>query len=292
MILDLKSVRLFILSAEYGSLTRAAEAAGTVQPVASQRLKALEQVLGYKLLDRSPRFVRLTDPGLTFLTKARILMAAHEDALAFQRRKPLQLSIGVSDHALGAFLEVVLARLRAVLPQDSIVKVWLGQSQEVRALYEQGAVDVAIIRREGSTGDGEYLGSDPVEWVAPVGWQASGRPIPLVTLPPPCGVRAVAIKSLERAGLQWRDAFVGGSCLALAAAVRGGLGVAPLGRMGGGHSPGLSPVQCLPPLPSSKVLMLTRASAPGQADAARALAASVREILGRPMIDMGLNKRR
>jgi DNA-binding transcriptional LysR family regulator len=35
MVLDLESVRLFVLAAEFGNLTRAAEAAGTVQPVVS-----------------------------------------------------------------------------------------------------------------------------------------------------------------------------------------------------------------------------------------------------------------
>ena len=40
--LDLESVRLFVLALEFGNLTRAAEAAGTVQPAVSARLKALE----------------------------------------------------------------------------------------------------------------------------------------------------------------------------------------------------------------------------------------------------------
>ncbi|MBP0651994.1 LysR family transcriptional regulator, partial [Mycobacterium tuberculosis] len=65
--LDLESVRLFVLAAEYGNLTRAAEAAGTVQPVVSQRLKALEARLDRKLIDRTPRYVRLTADGAVFL---------------------------------------------------------------------------------------------------------------------------------------------------------------------------------------------------------------------------------
>jgi len=50
MMLDLESIRLFVLTADLGSLTRAAEAAGTVQPVVSQRLRLLEERLGCRML--------------------------------------------------------------------------------------------------------------------------------------------------------------------------------------------------------------------------------------------------
>ncbi|MBM0207215.1 LysR family transcriptional regulator [Micromonospora sp. STR1s_5] len=69
MMLDLASVRLFILAVEFGNLTRAAQAAGTVQPVVSARLKGLEAALGRKLLERTPRYVRPTEDGLAFLAK-------------------------------------------------------------------------------------------------------------------------------------------------------------------------------------------------------------------------------
>jgi len=82
-VLDLESVRLFVLAAEFGNLTRAAEAAGTVQPVVSQRLKALEAALGRRLLERTPRFVRPTPDGTAFLDRARALLAAHDQAVRF-----------------------------------------------------------------------------------------------------------------------------------------------------------------------------------------------------------------
>ena len=80
MMLDLESVRLFVLTVEYGNLTRAAEAAGTVQPVVSQRIRSLEAMVGQKLLDRSPRLVRLTEAGAVFLGHERSFLAAHQRA--------------------------------------------------------------------------------------------------------------------------------------------------------------------------------------------------------------------
>ena len=63
--IDLESVRLFILSVELGSLTKAAEAAGTVQPVVSQKLKTLEQRIGRRLIDRTPLHASPTEHQAT-----------------------------------------------------------------------------------------------------------------------------------------------------------------------------------------------------------------------------------
>ncbi|NDW05021.1 LysR family transcriptional regulator [Jiella pacifica] len=282
MALDLESVRLFVLAAEYGNLTRAAEAAGTVQPVVSQRIKSLEAALGKRLLDRGPRHVRLTEAGTAFIDPARRLLAAHEAALRWDDDQPPALALGISDHALGTAFEGLLRRLQSTLPARTPITVRLGQSGDIRHLYEGGSIDLAIIRREANTGEGEVLGEDPLAWHAPEGWAMPDGPIPVISLPPPCGVRAVAAKALDRAGLPWREAFVGGSCLALAAAVRAGLGVAPLGRMVGGDLPAANVAWGLPALPASQIVMLARTATPAQAIAARALAASVRETLKHP----------
>jgi DNA-binding transcriptional LysR family regulator len=282
MMLDLDSVRLFVMTAEYGNLTRAAEAAGTAQPVVSQRIKSLEAALGRRLLDRSPRFVRLTDAGAAFLERARHLLAAHDAALTPDPAEPPTVALGVSDHALGLSFDIVLRRLRMVLPPQTSIMVRVGLSQEIRDLFETGVVDLAVVRREGASAEGEVLGEDALDWRAPLGWAPPDGPLPLVTLPPPCGVRAVALKALDRAGLPWREAFVGGSCLALAAAVRGGLGVAPLGRMVARSLPECGVLQGLPPLPKSQIVMLARTPNTSVTLAARALAASVRDLLRDP----------
>lgn len=281
--LDLESVRLFVLTAEYGNLTRAAEAAGTVQPVVSTRIKALEATLGRKLLERTPRYVRLTAEGARFLERARKLLLAHDHAAAPSHAEAPRIAIGVSDHALGVTFDTVLRRIGAALPQDASFSVRLGQSAQIRESFEAGDVDLAVIRREsGGATDGEVLGEDPLTWRASPDLNLSHGVVPLVSLPPPCGVRAVATQALDQAGLAWRDAFVGGSCLALVAAARAGLGVVALGRMIGSglaETPGVSE---LPRLSASQIVMLARTPGPAEAAAARALAASVRETLLHP----------
>ncbi len=278
--LDLASVRLFILAVEFGNLTRAAEAAGTVQPVVSARLKGLETTLGRKLLERTPRFVRPTEDGLAFLAKARALMAAHDEAARFDEGPRTRFTIGASDHALGAGLEHVIRHVRAALPPRSAIELRIGLSQHVRALFDDGELDAVIVRREAGGADGEVLGTDPLGWrSADEGVMAPDLAVPLVTLEAPCGVRAMAIRRLEAVHRPWRAAFVGGSCTALLAAVRAGLGVAPMGAVASGGMSDVGPRFGLPDLPPSEIVMFARTSSSAASAAARALELAVRTMM-------------
>lgn len=278
--LDLVSVRLFVLAVEFGNLTRAAEAAGTVQPVVSARIKALEAVLGRKLLERTPRFVRPTEDGAAFLVKARALIAAHDDAARFDDAPKIRFAIGASDHALGAGLEPVIRHVRAALPPRSAIELRLGMSQHVRGLFDGGELDAVIIRREMGGGDGEVLGTDPLGWRGlDDDLPGLDDAVPLVTLGPPCGVRAAAIRHLDAANRPWRESFVGGSCGALLAAVKAGLGLAPMGAVASGRLGDAGPRLGLPALPASEIVMFVRTGSPAARAAARALEVAVQVML-------------
>lgn len=277
--LDLTSIRLFILAVEFGNLTRAAEAAGTVQPVVSARIKGLEGAVGRKLLERTPRFVRPTADGVAFLAKARALMAAHDEATRFDGEPRARFAMGVSDHAIGAGLEHVIRHVRAALPSGSAIELRLGMSQHVRALFDDGELDAVIIRREAGGSEGEVLGTDPLGWRSAAEHADPDGAVPLVTLGPPCGVRAAAIRQLDAAHHPWREAFVGGSCTALIAAVRAGLGVAPMGAVASGRMGDAGPRLGLPALAPSEIVMFARTGSPASAAAARGLEGAVRSML-------------
>lgn len=279
MTLDLQSIRLFVLAAEYGNLTRAAEAAGTVQPVVSARIKALEDRIGRKLLDRSPRIVKLTNAGASFLQHAQVMLSAHDAALRDDEAENPSVSLGISDHVLGTAMPAMLRSLRLVLPARTRLTVRLGMSHEMRDLYHRGDVDLAVIRRDGFAGDGEVLGEDDLDWYGEMPGVVRGEALPLVLLQPPCGVRMSAISALETAQLPWREAFTGGSCLALAAAVNAGAGIAPLGRLTARELRPCSQRDPLPRLGGSRIVLLARTPDAHHASAARALVASVRNLL-------------
>ena len=69
--MDMQQLQYFLISAEKGSLTKAAEALFTTQPHVSQVIHALEKDLGVTLFDRTARGIALTADGERILVYAR-----------------------------------------------------------------------------------------------------------------------------------------------------------------------------------------------------------------------------
>ena len=65
--LDLDAVQAFVQIAELQSFTRSAEAMHTTQAAVSLKLKRLEDRLGCRLIERTPRYVELSAHGAVFL---------------------------------------------------------------------------------------------------------------------------------------------------------------------------------------------------------------------------------
>jgi DNA-binding transcriptional LysR family regulator len=78
-------LKYFVTVADEGQITRAAKKLHIAQPALSQAITQLESQLGVKLLERHARGVTLTSAGEVFLTKARTVLSAEEDAAAAAR---------------------------------------------------------------------------------------------------------------------------------------------------------------------------------------------------------------
>ena len=275
--LDIATVQAFLLVADLQSFTRAAEALGTTQAAVSLKLQRLEALLGKRLVERSPRAVGLTADGASFLERARALMAAHDRALSGDATAAQSLSLGISDHAAGPELVPLLERLHT-MSSDLTLAVTIGFSRQMQDAYDAGELDAVIVREEGSRRGGEMLTEDEFGWFAARRFTLpKGEPLPLATLAPPCGVRAIAVRALDKAGVTWRERFVGGGVTAVVAAALAGLAVAPLARRIA--APGLidvGPAHKLPKLGSSKVMLHSKVSAPAKLAALRAVAATFR----------------
>jgi DNA-binding transcriptional LysR family regulator len=263
--LDLDQLRTFTVAAELKSFTAAGTMLGATQSAVSLRIAKLEQQVGQALLARTPRSVSLTPDGARFLDHARAILDAHDTAIAClsgtEERSVLRLA--VSDHAAGARLASALASLKASLPKIT-PEVVVGLSSEMRDAYDRGEADVAIVRQEAEHREGTPLFSDPLVWAADPGYRWMPHPaVQLVALRGACGVKGAAVRALDEADMPWRFAFLGGSVMALQAAVQAGLGV---GVFGTRHVPrGCAVLEAgagLPNLPTGQVVMHTRLSGP------------------------------
>lgn len=224
--LDLDAVHAFVLVADLQSFTRAAEVLDTTQSAISLKLKRLEAHLERRLLERTPRQVRLSVEGTAFLNSARDLLAAHDRAWSVLHAPPRRLRIGISDHVAGAALPSLLAKVNTHDPA-LIIEVRIAMSQEILALFDAGEVDAAFVLGHGERRDGEVLFSDEMDWFGLPDWPHETT-LRIATLSSPCGLRSQATEALDAAGIAWQEVFVGGGVSAVAAAVTAGLAVAPL----------------------------------------------------------------
>jgi DNA-binding transcriptional LysR family regulator len=275
--LDLDQVQTFALVADLKSFTRAAEASGATQSAVSLKLKRLEERLGRRLVERTPRLVRLTAEGTAFLAHARELLAAHERALNLDKPKAVRLRLGVSDHVVGDALASLLARVNAYDP-SLVLEVDVGFSDTLLRSFDKGRLDAVIVLRDAGRRDGEKLLANEFGWFAASRFRyRPGEPLRLASLAPHCGVRAMAIRALDRAKIDWVESFVGGGVSAVCAAVASGFAAAALARrIAPPQAVDIGRVHGLPPLRRSDVMLHSRISDPRRRAALRTLAAAFR----------------
>jgi hypothetical protein len=87
---SLAQIRYFVAVAEEGNVGRAAQRLRVAQPPVSRQIRALEDELGAKLFERTPRGMTLLPPGQVFLEHARGILDALDRAVdAARAESPL-----------------------------------------------------------------------------------------------------------------------------------------------------------------------------------------------------------
>jgi DNA-binding transcriptional LysR family regulator len=276
--LDIEAVQAFVLTADFKSFTRAAEAMDTTQSAVSLKIKRLEDGLGRRLLERTPRLVRLSADGNAFLAAARNLVAAHQGAVGSFGAERRRLVVGISHHIVGAELPLLLKRMSSAEP-SVVLEMRVATSREVLEEFERGLIDAAIVlRHDNRRRDGEAILEETFAWMAAPDFEHhAGEPLRLATQAEPCSVRSMAIDALNAAGIAWTEVFVGGGVATTGAAVSAGLAVAALGRRVA--PPGTidaGPRFGLPPLPSRDVMLHSNVTDRQTKSALKALAATIR----------------
>jgi DNA-binding transcriptional LysR family regulator len=276
--LDIEAVQAFLLVADMKSFTRAAEALDTTQSAISLKIKRLEDGLGQRLLERTPRLVRLSAEGTSFLGPARALVAAHQGALASFAVTPRRLAVGISDHIVGAELPIILKRMNGMEP-SLVVEMRVAASRDVLDDFDRGALDAAIVlRHDDRRRDGEVILEEAFGWMAAPDFEhRPGERLRLATQSEPCSVRSMAIAALDASAIPWTEVFVGGGVAAIGAAISAGLAVAALGRRVA--PPGtvdVGPRFGLPKLPTRDVMLHARLSDPQARRSLNTLCAAIR----------------
>ncbi|MGI5373504.1 LysR family transcriptional regulator [Streptomyces sp. CA-251387] len=142
--LDLRLVRYFTVVAEHGHFGRAAETLRVAQPSLSRQIRRLEQELGARLLDRTPRGTRLTEAGEVFLPRARALLRSAAEATARTRAaaRPSRFTVGYTTTLI---VTPAVRALRRRRPDAEVHAVHLPWDETHAALLDH-RVDAVVTR--------------------------------------------------------------------------------------------------------------------------------------------------
>lgn len=145
---DIADLRLFLHVADAGSLTHGAERAGLALTSASERVRAMEDALGVKLLRRDRRGTHPTAAGLALLDHARLMLAQFErlkgDLGAHARGlkgciRVLSNTAAISEHLPGS-----LAAFLAAHP-DLDIELEERESADIVEAIAGGQADIGIV---------------------------------------------------------------------------------------------------------------------------------------------------
>jgi DNA-binding transcriptional LysR family regulator len=117
---ELRHLRYFVAVAEMENVSRAAVKLHVSQPALSRQIRDLEDELGFCLLERTAKSVRLTDAGRAFLDHARTLLQNADEAVTKARAvasaEPTELHVGYSPTPTAEILPKTLRAFQQAMP--------------------------------------------------------------------------------------------------------------------------------------------------------------------------------
>ena len=146
--IDLTTLRVIVNAADAGSLSAAGERMGLAVAAASARVSQLEESLGFRVFERSPRGVQLTPAGHMLVQRSRELLADAQ-----------RLSLDLHDYSRGlqgqvrmlanasAMLEVLPARLERFVRAHPAIRLELEErsSPEIPLAVLEGRADLGVV---------------------------------------------------------------------------------------------------------------------------------------------------
>ena len=148
--MELRHLRYFIGVAEEENVSRAALKLHVSQPALSRQIRDLEDELGFLLLERSAKSVRLTEAGRAFLIEARAVLQRAEDAVKAARAIATggsgELHVGYAPSLTTRILPPALRAFQAQLPSVR-VKLHDFSTEEMLAGLREGKLQIAFVVR-------------------------------------------------------------------------------------------------------------------------------------------------
>lgn len=146
--MDIRSLKYFLAIAESPSLSLASQVLGVAQPSLSQNVQKMEGELGVKLLDRSPRGIKLTEEGIVLVEHAKRICSDMERCIQDIRELSSSVRGTVSfgmPPSSSMVLSVPLAETIRLEYPEVHLKVIEAFSGYLAPWLDDGTVDIAMV---------------------------------------------------------------------------------------------------------------------------------------------------
>lgn len=218
----------FVVVAQTGSFTVAADHVSLSQSTVSQHIRRLEDVVGQPLFERDTRNVRLSPHGETLHRYAEKILALMDEAMTSLCGPPLNgtVRVGLPEDFASTRLTTALASFAQRNPEVELV-IGTGLSGDLFRELDAGRYDLVFAKRLSGSQRGTIVRTEPLHWCgSPMSPLTRGEAVlPLAVHPEPSITRRRMFEALKAAGRPYRLAIVSSNVMVIQAAVMAGLGI-------------------------------------------------------------------
>lgn len=148
--MELRHLRYFVAVAELENVSRAALKLHVSQPALSTQIRDLEDEVGFNLLERTAKSVRLTEAGRVFFEEARAVLKHVDEgvkkARAIAKGEETELRVGYLPAAAAHLLPPILRAFKQSMPKVQVKLLEQSNEQNLRAL-RAGRLQLAFLVR-------------------------------------------------------------------------------------------------------------------------------------------------
>lgn len=141
LLMDFRQLKYFVAVAEAENIGRAAVRLHISQPPLTRQIQQLEEEMGVRLFDRTPRGVTLTDAGSLLLSEAKNLLALFEQTSERVKRAAQgqlgRLDIAIFGSAILDFIPKLILSFRQLHPDVRVVLHNMDKTEQIEALRQR-----------------------------------------------------------------------------------------------------------------------------------------------------------
>lgn len=145
--IDFRLLKSFVYVARFKHFGKAAEALNVTQPGVSQHITKIEELLGYKLIERTKRSVILTPAGESLLANGELILSIMNRMKEEGRRVSQgllgRITLGMSSSVIYTDIPQKISKFKENTPGVEM-RFRVQGGDQLRALLEVGEIDAAI----------------------------------------------------------------------------------------------------------------------------------------------------